>query len=95
MMSPQVLLLACVLLLQSIQTLQPHGLQPTRLFLPTRFSRQEYWSWFPYPPPRDHLDPGVKLESPVASALAGGFFTTELPGKSQVPLGVVQLLGHV
>ena len=42
------------------------------------FSRQEHWSTLPFPPPEDHLDPGIKLPSP---ALAGGFFTTDLPGK--------------
>ena len=31
----------------------------------------------PFPSPGDLPDPGIELESP---ALAGGFFTTELPG---------------
>ena len=42
------------------------------------FSRQEYWSGLPYPPPGDLPDPGIK---PVSPALADGFFTTEPPGK--------------
>ena len=42
------------------------------------FPRQEYWSGFPFPPPGDLPDPGIEPRSP---ALAGGFFTTELPGK--------------
>ena len=46
--------------------------------LPTEFSRQEYWSGLPFPPPEDLPDPGIKPASP---ALAGGFFTTELPEK--------------
>ena len=33
------------------------------------FSRQEYWSGFPWPPPRDLPDPGIKLASPEAPAL--------------------------
>ena len=37
------------------------------------FSRQEYWSKLPCPPPGDHPDPGIESASP---ALAGGFFTT-------------------
>ena len=40
------------------------------------FSRQEYWSGLPFPPPGDLPDPGVKptfLESPAST---GGFFTT-------------------
>ena len=31
--------------------LQPHKLQPTRLLRPWNFSRQEYWSKLPFPPP--------------------------------------------
>ena len=40
------------------------------------FSRQEYWSGLPFLPPGDLPDPGIKLESPTSSALAGRFFTT-------------------
>ena len=45
------------------------------------FSRQEYWSGLPFPSPGDLSNPGIKPASPVASALAGRFFTTEPPGK--------------
>ena len=44
--------------------------------LSMEFSRQEYWSGLPCPPPGDLPDPGIKLVSP---ALAGRFFTTVLP----------------
>ena len=44
------------------------------------FSRQEHWSWLSFPSPGDLPHPGIKLMSP---ALAGGFFTTEPPGKPQ------------
>ena len=37
------------------------------------FSRQEYWSGLPFPPPGHLPHPGIKPTSP---ALAGGFFTT-------------------
>ena len=40
------------------------------------FSRQEYWSRLPFPPPGNRLNPGIEPASP---ALAGGFFTTVLP----------------
>ena len=43
------------------------------------FSREEYWSGFPFPPSDDLPDPGTEPESTVAPALAGGFFTTEPP----------------
>ena len=42
------------------------------------FSRQEYWSWLPFPSSGNLPDPGIESVSP---ALAGGFFTTESPGK--------------
>ena len=42
------------------------------------FSRQEYWSGLPFPSPGDLPNPGIE---PAYPALAGGFFTTELPGK--------------
>ena len=41
------------------------------------FSRQEYWSGLPFPP-GDLPDSGIE---PLSSALAGGFFITEPPGK--------------
>ena len=42
------------------------------------FSRQEYWRGLPFPPPGDLPHPGTEPASP---ALAGGFLTTEPPGK--------------
>ena len=42
------------------------------------FPRQGYWSDLPFPSPRDLPAPEIKPASP---ALAGGFFTTEPPGK--------------
>ena len=44
--------------------------------LSMEFSRQEYWSWLPYPPPGDLSHPGIELVSLVSSALAGRFFIT-------------------
>ena len=44
------------------------------------FSRQEYWSGLPCPPPGDLPDLGIDPTSSVSPALAGGFFTTEPPG---------------
>ena len=45
------------------------------------FLRQEYWSGLPFPCPGDLPHPGIELAFPVVPALAGGFFTTEPPGK--------------
>ena len=47
------------------------------------FSRQEYWSGLPYPPPGDIPDPGIE---PVSHALAGRFFTTNATWGAHRPL---------
>ena len=49
------------------------------------FSRLEYWSGLPFPSPGDLPNPGIE---PMSPALAGGFFTSEPPGKPrQCPSG--------
>ena len=40
------------------------------------FSRQNYWSGLPCPPPGDLPNPGIKLASVIFPALAGGFLIT-------------------
>jgi len=45
------------------------------------FSRQEYRSGLPCPPPGDLPNPGIKPASLVSPALAGKFFTTSPSGK--------------
>ena len=62
-------------LLQLCPTLRPAALQPP---LSMGFFRQEYWSGLPFPPPGDLPHPGIE---PTPPALAGSFFSTELPGK--------------
>ena len=52
------------------------------------FFRQEYWSGLTCPPPGDFPDPGVKPASLMSPALAGGFFTTEPPGKPMQIWGI-------
>ena len=46
--------------------------------LSVRFPRQEYWNRLLFPSKGDLPDSGIK---PASSALTGGFFTTEPPGK--------------
>ena len=46
--------------------------------LSTGFPRQEHWSGLLFPPAGDLPDPGIESTSP---ALAGGFFSSEPPGK--------------
>ena len=46
------------------------------------FSRQEYWSGLPRPPPGDLPNPGIEPMSLRSPALAGGFFTTNTTWKA-------------
>ena len=71
------LLFSCSVMSDS---LQPHGLT-CQVPLSMELSRQEYWGGLPFSPPRDLPNPGIELVSPEYPALAGGFFTTEPPGK--------------
>ena len=49
---------------QSCSPLRPHGLYPARFLCPRRFSRQEYWSGLPYPPPGDLPTQGMNPDLP-------------------------------
>ena len=51
------------------------------------FSRKEYWSGFPCPPPGDHPDSGIKLASLRSPALADNSLPLGPPGKSSLILG--------
>ena len=59
-------------------SLQPHVAHKAPL--PVRFSRQDYQSGLPFPPPGDLPDLGIEPASLVSPALARGFFTTVPPG---------------
>ena len=54
------------------------ALQPP---LSVEFSRQEYWSRLPFPPPGDLPHPGIKPSFPTSSALQATSFTAEPSGK--------------
>ena len=47
------------------------------------FSRQEYWSGLPCPPPGDLPDAGIQPVSLMSPELAGGFFTTNTTWEAQ------------
>ena len=66
----------CAKLLQSCATLWAIACQAL-LFM--GFSRQEYLSGLPCPPPGDLPNPGIKAASLMSPALAGGFFTPRAP----------------
>ena len=81
----------CIVLLQVCvfnhsvvsDTLQPCGLYPARLLCPWGFSRQEYWSGFPCPPPGDVPNSGIEPRCPTLQV-------DSLPSK---PLGKLKNTG--
>ena len=62
---------SCVQLFVTLQTVAH------RAPLTVGFSRQEYWSRLPCPPPGDLPNPGIEPLSLTSPALAGGFFITD------------------
>ena len=59
--------------------------------LSTGFSRQEYWSGLPCPPPGDLPDPGTEQEASCTFCIAGEFFTTEPLWEPQWPFMLSQM----
>ena len=53
------------------------------------FSRKEYWSGLPFPPPGDLPNPGIE---PISPALEGELFITELPKKLEM-ITALSILG--
>ena len=51
--------------------------------LSMEFSRQEYWSGLPCPPPGALPDPGMELVSPMSPALSGRIFTAHTTREAQ------------
>ena len=58
------------------------------------FSRQEYWSGLPCPPPGDLPDPGIEPASLMSPALANGIFTTSAPWEAQYTWLLTMSAGH-
>ena len=56
------------------------------------FSRQEYWSGLPFPPPGDLPSPGIKSKSLESPALSGRFFTPEPLGKPKRSLAISKMV---
>ena len=44
-------------------SVRPHGLQACQVSLSVEFSRQEYWSGWPFPSPEDLPNPGIEPRS--------------------------------
>ena len=78
-------------------SLQPHRLYTIRLFCPRRFSKQEYWSRLPCPPPGDLPDPGIEPMSLSSPAWQANSLPLALPGKPGSPYScflILSILDH-
>ena len=71
---------ACVYVLSHVLLFETAWTVACEASLSMGFSRQEYWSGLPFPPPGDLSDPGTEPASLASPALAGIFFTTVPPG---------------
>ena len=60
------------------------------------FSRQEYWSELPCPPPGDLSDPGVEPTSPVSPALQADSLPLSHHGSPSIPisLSIYEIIGQ-
>ena len=83
----QMCVLRCLVMSNSLWL---HGAHQAPLSM--EFSRQEYWSGLPFPPPGDLPDPGTE---PMSPALAARFFTTMPPGKPIHSAGCILLAAVV
>ena len=72
---------ACTQLLSHVRSFATPWTVAHQAPLSMAFSRQEYWSGLTFPPPEVLPRSGFEPESLVSPALAGGSFTTVLPGK--------------
>ena len=71
----------CLSRFSHVQLCETLGTVACQAPLSMGFSSQEYWCGLLFPSPGDLPDPGIEPEFPASPALAGGFFTTEPPGK--------------
>ena len=89
--TPELHLLLCVKSFSHVWLLVTPWTVACQAPLSMGFSRQEYWSEFPFPSPGDLPDSGIKPMTLRSPMLAGGFFTTEPPGKPEVHIILPQM----
>ena len=83
----------CVCVCVCVRSVVPDPLQPklpARLLYPWGFSRQEYWTGLPCPPPGDLPNPGIKPRSPT---LETDPLPSELPGKCEIHISPCEMPG--
>ena len=71
----------CACVLSCVQVFTPPWTVAHQASLSMELFRQECWSGLAFPTPGDLSDPRIEPTTLVLPALAGGFFTTEPPGK--------------
>ena len=74
----------CVQSLSHVQLFAPPQTVARQAPLPMEFSRQEYWSGWPFPSSGALPKPGIKPMSLASPALAGGFFTISTTWEAHV-----------
>ena len=70
-----------VVVLRHVQLFAVLYIKARQAALSMGFSRQEYWSGLPFPPPGDLPNPGIKPMSPVSPELLADFLPAEPSGK--------------
>ena len=58
------------------------------------FSRQDYWSGLPCPPPGDLPNPGIEPASLTSRAVTSGFFTTSSTWEALLEINFCHLFIH-
>ena len=78
--------MCCAVLSSSVvsDSLWAHVLQPAGLLCPWGFSKQEYWSGLPCPPPGDLPNPGIEPRSPAKMAWMKSLFAIGVCFTAQV-----------
>ena len=71
----------CAQLLIHVRLFETPGTVACQAILSKGLPRQEYWSELPFPTPGGLPNLRIEPVFPASAALAGGFFTTEQPGK--------------
>ena len=73
--------MCCAESLSRVRLFTTPGMQPARLLCPWGFSRQEYWSGLPCPPPGDLPNPEIE---PRSATLQADSLPSEPPGKPRL-----------
>ena len=71
----------CAWVLSHVQLFATLWIVAHHVPLSVGFSRQEYWTGVPFPPPGDLPDPGMKSGFPASLALQANSLPLELWGK--------------